>query len=480
MKIMNLYKLMAVLLFVAVGFSCVQDDEFDLPNTTVDIVEVEGNVITIDALRGIFEQAVADGDSEVTFTAEDNLVVEGYVVSSDEGGNWFEEIVMQDKAENPTTGVKVLVDVNPLFTRFEKGRKILVKLDGLTVAVTNGVLGLGLGGGDFIDKLPPSVLVGEGSDENLWRIFRTDEVATIVPRETTLAEISASGGDSDLENVYIRISDVQFNRNDVLGENPLTFAAEPTDEFDGDRTLEGCEGGSIIVQTSTFADFKALFLPNGRGAIDGILSRDFFDDFFTMVINEPADIAFGDVSERCDPDFTACTGPSGGGSTFFSEDFEGIGSLADLVSAGWTNVNTVGGSTEWVLGTFSGNNYAQITAFSSGEDTIESWLVTPGIDMDGTTAEELMFDVQANFDNGTVLSVLFSNNFTGDPTTADWNLLDATIPVGPSGGFGDFEAVGPVNVSCLEGTVHFAFLYTGSESGASTRYHVDNVEVTGI
>jgi len=107
-------------------------------------------------------------------------------------------------------------------------------------------------------------------------------------------------------------------------------------------------------------------------------------------------------------------------------------------------------------------------------------LITPSIDMNSQSQEELIFELQASYDNGTVFSVLFSYNYTGDPTTADWNLLDATIPIGPSAAFGSFQTVGPINISCLEGTIHIAFLYTGSESGRSTRYHLDDVEVSGM
>lgn len=475
---------MAALLVLAVGLSCAQDDQFDIPDTTLVEFEPDGTILTIDAVLGIFAQAVLDGETEVTFDDGDtDVFVAGYVISSDEGGNWFEELVVQDKAENPTVGIKVLIDVNPLFTRYEIGRKIYVKLNGLTVAITNGVVGIGIGGGAFIDKLPATAIQTENTDlgnQHLVKIFRSAEVAEIVPLDITLDQIIASGGDSSFENLFIRLGDVQFNRNDVLSENPVTFAAEPTDEFDGNRILESCEGGGIIVQTSTFADFKGLSLPAGRGSIYAILSRDFFDEFFTLVVNEPNDIQFDGDAQRCDPEVTTCDTPSGGGTTFFSENFESFSNISELEAAGWAVFNTTGGSTLWELGDFSGNTYAQITAFSSGEDTIASWLISPAIDMNTTTQEEFLFDLQASFDNGRALSVFFTNNFSGDPTTADWNLLDASIPTGPSGGFGDFAPVGPINVSCLEGIVHFAFLYTGSESGPSTRYHLDNVELTGI
>ena len=107
------------------------------------------------------------------------------------------------------------------------------------------------------------------------------------------------------------------------------------------------------------------------------------------------------------------------------------------------------------------------------------YLITPPIDMDGTTGEELSFDVQTNFDNGNILSVLVSTDFTGDPTTATWSILDATIPSGPPSSFGSFAPVGPINISCLDGMVHFAFFYEGSDPTATTRYHVDNIEITG-
>ena len=91
---------------------------------------------------------------------------------------------------------------------------------------------------------------------------------------------------------------------------------------------------------------------------------------------------------------------------------------------------------------------------------------------DGIQADELV-------DNGTILTVFVSEDFTGDVTTATWTQIDANIPSGPSGTFGNFETVGPLNVSCVDGTVNYAFVYSGSDPSATTRYHLDNVEVTG-
>ncbi len=469
MKAKDLSRMAMVLLGVVLINSCIQDDDFNTPNVTIEEPVLTGPVITIDAVAGFLAQEQGGGqldysDEDSSFTFEDtNSYVSGYVISSDEAGNFFEEILLQDNIENPTIGIKVLLDVNPLYTRYDMGRKIFVKLDGLSVGITNGVLTIGALNGNEVDKIAAPL------EEEF--IQRSTEQATLVPYAVDLNNLEDS-----MTNLYVELNDAQFQRNQVMIDNPLTFAAEPTDQFDGERILEDCtNGGSIIFSTSTFADFKGLQLPAQRGSLRGILTKNFFGDEFNFVVNSAADLEF-DNPERCDPDFLFCETPSGGGSIFWSEDFESFGGYN---AEGWTNANVGGGTVDWVVGSFSGNVYAQISGFNSDEDPIDVWLVTPVINMDGTTGEELSFDVQTNFNNGNILSVYVSTNFTGDPSTADWTPLDAIIPEGNPNGFGNFEPVGPINISCLDGDIHIGFLYEGADPGPTTRYHVDNIEITG-
>ncbi|MCC1483289.1 DUF5689 domain-containing protein [Winogradskyella immobilis] len=471
MKNLKFNKIILLLIGLVVFNSCVEDDDFAIPDTSIIEPVLDGQQVSIASIAGALAQE--QGNNSVDYSNDDDLVsfdfggpnqyLTGYVVSSDEGGNFFEELIIQDAPENPTTGIKVLVDVNPLFTRYEVGRKVFVKLNGLVVGISNGVLAIGPQDGDRVGQIPGA------SEEDF--ILRSAEVATIVPLPLSIADFT-----EDRTNLMIELQDVQFNRGQVLGDNPLSFASEGSDQFDGERLLESCSSATTaIFSTSTFSDFKALTLPSGRGNMTAILTRNFFGDTFNIAINSPEDINFSS-SDRCDPDFLECSGTSGGGSAIFFEDFE---TFSSFTAEGWTNVNINGGGTEWTEGGFGGNDYAQITGFNSDEDPIEVFLVTPPIDLDTTTGEELSFDVQTNFDNGTILSVLVSTDFTGDPTTATWQPLDAVIPSGPANGFGTFQSVGPINVSCLDGTVHFAFFYEGADPGATTRYHVDNVEVTG-
>ena len=286
MKTIKFKYIITLLSVLAVITSCVEDDDFKVPDVTIVEPTIEGNIITVDAVAGFFAQAQADGDA--TFSFEDtNNVMSAYVISSDEAGNFFEEIILQDKLENPTAGVKLLIDVNPLFTRYELGRKVFIKLDGLSVGLDNGVLTLGLVNGTEIDQVPAPL-------EEAF-INRSAEKGDLIPLLISLNSI-----DDSMTNLFVTLADAQFHRSEVLITNPLTFASEPLDEFDGERTLESCEGGSIVFSSSTFADFKGLELPTQRGTINGILTKNFFGDEFNFVINSPTDISF-ENAERCDP-----------------------------------------------------------------------------------------------------------------------------------------------------------------------------------
>ncbi|MAO08557.1 MAG: hypothetical protein CL596_07595, partial [Alteromonas sp.] len=399
---------------------------------------------------------------------EDELVIEGYVISSDEKGNFFEEIIIQNTPltteigpNNPRLGLRVILNRGDIYQDLPVGRKVYIKLNGLAADIDSGSLTIGYPNVSEIVQLPEGVID--------LHVVPGEEIAELIPLMASANELS----EGDI-NTLVQLSNMQF----VQSQLGLTFAGEPADEFDGERNLESCdETGDIRLFTSTFALFKSQLLPEASGTVTAVYTKDFFGEENILVVRDTEDFSFS--GPRCDPIVFGCDGPSGGGSIFWSEDFEQFNAIEDYVTAGWTNVNVNGGSTLWVIGNFDGTNYAQISGFNSGEADIETWLVTPGIDMDNTTEEELTMDIQTSYDNGEILGVVFSTNFTGDVTTADWQALDVDIPTGPAGGFGTFVTVDPVNISCIEGTMYLAFVYRGSDPSATTRYHIDNIEITG-
>ena len=453
MRTIKLNKIILLALGLVVFNACVQDDDFDTPNTVVtDPVINEDNIVDIDAVIGNLLQS---GEDIITFEDTDDIM-EGYVISSDEGGNFFEELVLQDKPENPTAGIVVQIDVNPLYTIYDFGRKVYVKLDGLSVAIDNGVVQIGRRDGNDLEKISSSAM-----EET---VLRTSEVATIVPLEVSITEFS-----DDFENLYVRLTDVQFEAGDVLGENPKTFAAEDEDDFDGERDLISCvSGSSVIFSTSTFADFKSLLLPANRGTVDGVLSRDFFDNDYIIVVNSPEAINF-DNDQRCDP--------------VFEENFSSAVDNTTLNIDGWINYAEEGGEL-WTEQVFNSNGYAEFSAFSTGDSSNIGWLISPGIDMDAQSGEVLTFQTEHAFPDAghDPLEVLISTDFDGTEAgiaTATWEPLSFDVSyIVDFDTWYNFTDSGPIDLSSYTGTAYIAFRYTGSDTAnENMTLHVDNVNI---
>jgi len=474
MKTMNINKILLLLISVVVFNGCVQDDDFETPNVTIVEPILDGPKVTINSVAGEVQQAINNGDNSVTFEFDNaSDYMEGYVISTDEGGNFFEEMIIQDKLENPTVGIKVLIDVNPLFTKYEVGRKIYIKLNGLTAGFTNGVLTIGVNSNNQAEKIPAS--------QEDSTIFRSAESGTLVPLPLALNEFTNSK-----TNLYIQLQNVQFNRNDVLGEVPLTFAAEASDEFDGERILESCESSSTtIFSTSTFADFKSLQLPSMSGSMNVILTKNFFGDAFNVNINTPEDITFT-TTDRCDPIELECgLADTTGSNNLFEDDFEGQ-TINSLISGnGWTNF-IESGSEGWEAYTQSGTNASQgisarVGSFNSGDLSTIAWLITPQIDLDANTETTLNFETSTSFADGSIMEVLFSNDWDGTEagiTSASWGIISDAYIAQNSDFFGDWLQSGNVDLSCGSGQIYIAFKYSGSgEADFDGTYELDLISI---
>lgn len=468
MKTNKFFNLVVILMVFGLTItSCVQDDDFDTPDVSIVDPGITANATFLNMISR-YQQAVIDGDQIAEISVEEEPVyIEGYVISSDKAGNFFEELIIQNKvddsnpAEDPRLGFKVEINTRSLYTTYELGRKVYIKMNGLAIGLSNGVYTIGKASGSEIGQIQ--------AYEYRDFVIRGVEVETITPKMVSIGDLTEQD-----ENTLVQLDNMQF----IKGALPLTYAGEPTDEFDGFRTLEDCDDNATIsLQTSTFADFKSVQVEQNKGTIKAIYTRDFGDDFSVLVISSRADINF-ENTERCDPIVLECEGATSDDSVVFEQDFESVTNEAALDALGWTNINVSGGSERYEVNSFSGNRYMKISAFGTGEDPLEAWLVSPAINLDASTQEELTFDVSSNFESGKILSVLITENYTGDPTTTEWIEMEANIPIGGSG-FGDFVS-SAINISCLNGDVHVAFKYLGAAGGAETRYHIDNVKVTGM
>ncbi|NQV78444.1 MAG: hypothetical protein HQ490_08845, partial [Lutibacter sp.] len=126
MKIQNIKReTIGLFLLVTTFLGCVKDQNFSTP--TVDCVEPEITVTnTIQQVKDMY----TFGGATVIDT---DVIIEGYVVSSDKSGNIYKTLSIQDKPENPTSAIKISIDETNMYTKYDVGRKIYVKLKGLAV-----------------------------------------------------------------------------------------------------------------------------------------------------------------------------------------------------------------------------------------------------------------------------------------------------------------------------------------------------------
>ncbi|MCF7566965.1 DUF5689 domain-containing protein [Sabulilitoribacter arenilitoris] len=457
--------------------SCVKDDDYGVPDISITNPDIpQEKITTFKAIKSLFEQAVNGGNSTVIIN--DDVYIEGYVVSSDKSGNFFEELIIQNKTDhsNPDNdtrlGFKIDINVSSLSDTYQFGQKVYVKMNGLTVGETSGVITIGKGDAVNVKQIQAS--------EYKDIVIRTSEVAEISPKIVGLADLTEAD-----ENTLIKLENMQLNRFE-LG---ATYASESFDEFDGFRLLESCDSGvSMIMQTSTFSDFKSLIVPQGKGSITGIYSRDFRDDFSVIIINSSEAINF-ESTERCDPMELSCglAATLGTGNLLF-EDFESQKNSKPINITGWTNYIEAG-TEAWEGWSSTSTNAslgrsARFQSASSGDESNIGWLIMPAIDLDAQDGETLRFKTSNSRADSSYMEVLYALDWDGNEAnikSATWGVLSAAYVVKDTDAFVPWFNSGSVDLSCISGTIHIAFKYTGSgQDTFDGIYELDEISIDFI
>ncbi|CAL2106982.1 DUF5689 domain-containing protein [Tenacibaculum sp. 190524A02b] len=447
--------------------SCVEDGDFTLPSTEINEPNIKANS-TIKAVKEALKQEFNSNNKLVyTFPTPDApnaaplAVIEGYVVSSDATGNFYKKLTIQDKPSEPTHGIEILLDNTSLSQSYEAGRKVYVVLDGLTVTYDDGERTIAFDN-DVPGKFTLGQLIGDRVDEVIQprvakHVFASATKETIVPTLISVADIK-----EDHINTFIKIEGAQFEK----GELVKTFSGEANDSFDGLRAFTECASGlGMNLQTSTFASFKSNIVPQGRGDMMFVLTKDFRAENLVAIVNTPDALQFD--GQRCDP--------------VFGEDFQTAEDNTDLNIDGWINIAEVGGEL-WSEQEFRGNGYAEFSGFRTGDASNIGWLISPAIDMDAQDGEVLTFKAAqhhvSDSDNNT-LEVLVSTNFDGtNVATATWTKLTATLPTKDSSWYA-FQGSGEIDLSSYTGKLHIAFksVASGTDTDLDGSYMIDDVKV---
>lgn len=416
--------------------SCINSDVYDNIDTACVTVTPTKTVADIYAMATSQPQ-LYEGDD----------IIEAYVTSSDAGGTFYKSLSMV--SIDGTKAFSIPIDMYNIYTEYEPGRKVYVYLKGRHFNITFGSLIIG----DLYVQVDANgterISVGRLQPEAMRNTIKAS-CESITDDELVQHFTIADALNNNQINKLIQIDNVQFG-DEALSNNYYN----PSNVIGGATNISIVDenGKKMIFRTSEFADFANVLVATGRGSIRGVLTK--YNSDFQFLARTIDDIQFNDP--RLVP--------------VFEETFTNNFPL-------WTKISLVGAQV-WTLDTQYGNpgSCAKMSGFASGNKENEDWLISPSINLSGTTAASLTFDTATKF-AGNTLEILISADYSGSgtPTAATWTTVTATLS--PSSGSYVWTNSGKIDLSDFAGgNVYVAFKYTSTTSAAAT-WEVDNVKVT--
>ena len=464
-------KITTIILFFIISISfttCVEDGDFTIPES-LGIEENENIAKILDSISsGNLQEKTIKQIKELYVTGNNpleitsNIVVKGYVISSDKSGNFYKEFYMQDAPENPTSGIKIALNLSNSYNKFNIGREIYIRLKGLYIGETNSGDGIITIGGK-IKSTNATEIDNVTINQLPNHIYRSEKTAEIIPKIIDFSAINEThiGTFISLENVFF---DAKLKGKSYV---------DPKEDFDTQRKIKTCLGlgyDELLLETSSFSRFANETLPEKAGTINAIVSKDFGGNFIVLNLNNTDDVVMN--NERCSPlpiqDFSTI---------LLDENFDNQSGNIDVLN--WINYREEG-TKSWrsYTDSYSQSKAARIGSSSSNDANTVTWLITEAINLDNTTQEFLSFETSNSFANGSELEVLISTDFDGDEnniSTAIWTLLPAKI-VNDGEGYKNWIHSTYINLSNYSGTAYIAFKYTGNGNvNFDGTYELDNV-----
>ena len=373
-----------------------------------------GNIITIAELKDMYNGS--GSNLEIT----EDYSIYAIVTTEETNGNFYKEAFIQDAS-------------GAIKLSFSSACGLYIG-DSIRLNINGTVLN-DYGSLIQVDQIDPYTNVVKIATEKF-----------IEPEPFTLQQLNTTTHQSKL----IKIDNVEFSGSDI----GMTYA-DGVNLTTTNRNLTDCDGNTILVRTSGYANFAKDTIPNGNGSIIGIMS--IYNSDIQLYIRDINEVDFS--GERCT-----------GGVPILSKNFDD----EDVLSGGWTMEN-VSGSINWTTSTDYveyGIAYGKITN-EQQQLSCETWLISPSVDLSSTTNPKLSF-YNTTFSANSTLEVLISNNYSGgDPTLATWATLSPTY----SSGAWDWVSSGDIDISNFtQNDTHIGFKFNGNSTDQFT-WEIDEITI---
>jgi hypothetical protein len=271
--------LLTVLLFtvVALSITSCRKDDFDEPPLNGADPNLTVNM-TIDSLKRLYKDSIIVFNKIVTI--KNDWIIAGVVTADDKSGNFYKTMVIEDN----TAGISIRLDQSEFHVDYPVGRRVFVKLKGLVMGDYGNLIQLG----GYIDNTGtspeaapiPLSLVQEYIVGGVYGV-------NLQPAQVSILDLNNT---DKWQNRFIEIQNAEFATADT--SQPYADAALLQSV---NRTVNDCNGGSIIVRTSGYCNFATKLTPSGKGTIKGIFS--IYNSDLQLIIRDTTDVKMDSI--RC-------------------------------------------------------------------------------------------------------------------------------------------------------------------------------------
>lgn len=283
-------KYLLMLVLACSLFTGCMDDDWDTPNAEAlnkaygnqEIAET--NVITIGSLKEKYESVINASTNSYKQITED-VQIKGRVVGNDIGGNIYNEVSIDDG----TGAILICISQGGLFSYLPVGQEIVVDLKGLYIGGYGKQAEIGMPytnakGNSYVSRM----------SRVLWnkhfKLTGVADASKVVAEEFDLSKRTKEEYFTANNGKLMTIKNVEFTNAD----GKTTFA--PSDEKDAANSVnrglsqngKPIATSSIVVRTSSYADFAAKQLPTGKLNITGVFTR--YRTTWQILIRDERDI----------------------------------------------------------------------------------------------------------------------------------------------------------------------------------------------
>lgn len=265
----------------------------------------------------------------------------------------------------------------------------------------------------------------------------------ITPQTLTISDILM-----DFENLESTL--VKIERATITGNGTYGGASTVADET-----------GMIDMFTRNDATFSGAMIESEEVTVTAIVSS-----FNSPQIN---------IRNLNDIVKTGEGGGETGGEGALNIDFQNQEDFEDIALNGWQNISLKGeGTRKWIARSFQDNVFAQASAFQDDNPEIDTWLISPALDL--MEVSTLSFESATAFWVHDGLTVLFSTDFDGtNAEAATWEVLEVPL-AGQNNANYEWVASGDVILPTGQ-TGYVAFRHVGNSAANTTTYRLDNIEI---